>query len=206
MFIFNRILMNTFKKISFFSITAIVCLGLAASHAEAVTPTLSITQTNNNLVSVRVYGQPNMEVSLNYYVYNSQNSTSILESTGTVGLTDNNGYLSTTIDSNNYLIPSGSTVYAVVNQQQTSSVVWPKYTNNNYNNYYYYPNLESSLEVYVPARAIPNQAQVYLSEIPYTGTGIGSTIKIGLFVLGLAAWTGGLAFFLVRRKALALQK
>lgn len=44
---------------------------------------------------------------------------------------------------------------------------------------------------------------VYLTQVPYTG--MSSNIKVFLFVLGMSAWTGGLAYFLVRRKALMLK-
>ncbi|MES2437085.1 MAG: hypothetical protein V4519_03655 [Patescibacteria group bacterium] len=51
--------------------------------------------------------------------------------------------------------------------------------------------------IYVPVQQEPTT--VYLNQVPYTGS---STTNIALFMTALAAWTGGLAYFLVRRKAL----
>ncbi|MES2436694.1 MAG: SpaA isopeptide-forming pilin-related protein [Patescibacteria group bacterium] len=46
----------------------------------------------------------------------------------------------------------------------------------------------------------PNQGSgVYLSQIPYTGTG--DNFKLGLFVFGLIAWSGAVSYFLIARKA-----
>ncbi len=44
---------------------------------------------------------------------------------------------------------------------------------------------------------------VSLSSVPYTG--ISSGAKVYLFMLAMAVWTGGISFYLVRRKALALK-
>ncbi|MDQ3077140.1 MAG: hypothetical protein M3Q63_03775 [bacterium] len=45
---------------------------------------------------------------------------------------------------------------------------------------------------------------VSLDAVPYTG--ISSGAKVYLFMLAMAVWTGGISFYLVRRKALALNK
>lgn len=45
------------------------------------------------------------------------------------------------------------------------------------------------------------EATVSLTQVPYTG--VSSNAKVYLFLLAMAVWTGGISFFLVRRKALA---
>ncbi|OGM97348.1 MAG: hypothetical protein A2735_03190 [Candidatus Yanofskybacteria bacterium RIFCSPHIGHO2_01_FULL_41_21] len=101
--------------------------------AHATTPTLSVSATGSgDSVTVSVYGDPNASVTLYQqnqgYNYNTQ--------TQYLGTTNSSGYLSTTVNTNNYGITSGSSVYVVVNNQTSSSVVWP-YNYNNYNNYNY---------------------------------------------------------------------
>lgn len=45
----------------------------------------------------------------------------------------------------------------------------------------------------------PRSGGVYLSQLPYTGAS--DNLKIGLFMLGLLAWSAALAYFFVQRKA-----
>ncbi|MBA3550661.1 hypothetical protein H0W32_00435 [Patescibacteria group bacterium] len=45
---------------------------------------------------------------------------------------------------------------------------------------------------------------VSLDAVPYTG--ISSGAKVYVFMLAMVVWTGGISFYLVRRKALALNK
>ncbi|MDQ3014383.1 MAG: SpaA isopeptide-forming pilin-related protein [bacterium] len=45
----------------------------------------------------------------------------------------------------------------------------------------------------------PKSGGVYLSQLPYTGAS--DNLKIGLFMLGLLAWSAALAYFFVQRKA-----
>src|SRR3989344_5878451 len=94
--------------------------------AHATTPTLSVSATGSgDSVTVSVYGDPNASVTLYQqnqgYYYNTQ--------TQYLGTTNSSGYLSTTVNTNNYGITSGSSVYVVVNNQISSSVVWPYYGN-----------------------------------------------------------------------------
>ncbi len=116
----------------------------ASLVAQAMTPTLSVSATGSgDSVTVTVYGDPNASVTLYQqnqgYNYNTQ--------TQYLGTTNSSGYLSTTVNTNNYGITSGSSVYVMVNNQISSSVVWP-YSYNNYNNYnyggYYYGSLSLS--------------------------------------------------------------
>lgn len=120
-----------------FCVGFVLVLGLflVSQSALAMTPTLSVSATgSSDSVTVTVYGDPNASVTLYQqnqgYNYNTQ--------TQYPGTTNSSGYLSTTVNTNNYGITSGSSVYVMVNNQISSSVVWPynSYSNYNYGNCY----------------------------------------------------------------------
>lgn len=91
----------------------------------AITPTLSLYATgNNDSAQVTVNGDSYANVTLYYQRSDYGTQSSYL------GTTNSSGYFSTTVNTSNYGISSGSSVYVMVNNQQSSSVTWP------YNSYY----------------------------------------------------------------------
>ena len=104
----------------------VVGLFIVSSEALAMTPSLSIYSSGGNSVSLTVNGDPNSSVFLYYYT----NGGGSIISTA-IGSTNQNGYFSTTLDSNSFSIGQNSSVYAMVNGSQSNSVNWPSY---NYNN------------------------------------------------------------------------
>jgi hypothetical protein len=91
-------------------------------HAASV-PSLSVSSiTGSTQVQVTVYnGDPNASVTLYYPSTNSLASYNI-------GTTNASGYLLTTVDSSSRNIVVNSSVYAMVDGQQSPTVVWPNYT------------------------------------------------------------------------------
>ena len=98
---------------------------VAPAHAD-VTPTLSVAATGNgDSVQINVYGDPNQSVIL-YYI--KTGSGSQLTSIGT---TDGNGNLSTTVSSATYGIASGVPVHVTVgglNGPSSPTITWPTVT------------------------------------------------------------------------------
>lgn len=126
--------MKNLKKSVLFAFALIATFAFAG-NVSAMTPTLSLSNTGNNSVFVSVNGDANSSVTLYYnsnnYGYSMQNSL--------LGYTNYNGYFSTTLSTSNYNIASGTSVYVIVNGQQSASVSWPYntyYGGNNYNNQY----------------------------------------------------------------------
>lgn len=96
---------------------------------SAMTPTLSVSNNGNNTVFVTVYGDSNSSVNLYY------NNGYGIQSTY-LGMTNYSGYFSTSLNMSSYNITQGSSVYVMVNNQQSTSMLWPTnyYQNNNYSN------------------------------------------------------------------------
>lgn len=116
------------KKILGLVLSVFVLIGLS-NTALALSPTLSISNNGNNTVLLSVYGDANSSVNLYYNNgYGLQNSY--------LGITNYNGHFTATLNSTNYNINSNTYVYVIVNNQQSSSVIWPTnyYQNNNYTN------------------------------------------------------------------------
>jgi len=109
--------MNIYKKLVVFTFVLLVVLGFAGK-AYANVPTLYVSSTSANNVLISVTGDVNSSVTLYYNTsYGTQNTF--------LGYTNMSGYFSTTVSASSYNIPQGNYVYAVVNNQQSSSVVWP---------------------------------------------------------------------------------
>src|SRR3989344_1770688 len=88
--------------------------------ARAMTPTLSLYATGNgDAVQVTVNGDAYASVLL-YYQKSGYGWL-----TQSIGTTNSNGYISTTISTSSYGIVSGSSVRVTVNNQQSLDVVWP---------------------------------------------------------------------------------
>ena len=95
--------------------------------AQAMTPTLYLSSTTGDNVNVLVVGDANSSAVLYYTTnYGTQNRT--------IGTTNSAGLFSTVISTNSYDITSGSSVYVMVNNQQSISSVWP-YVSSSYNSY-----------------------------------------------------------------------
>ena len=102
-----------------------------APIAKAMAPTLSVSASGSgNSVQITVNGDSNASVVLYYYQANYSYTQS-----QNIGSTNYNGYFSTTVSTSSYNISSGSSVYVMVNSQQSQSVAWPYAYNNYYNNY-----------------------------------------------------------------------
>lgn len=96
---------------------------LGANLAFAATPTLSVMSASGQYFQINVTGDANYPVTLYYYPTNSSSlSSSVL------GNTTSSGTFTTTVAPTSYNIPSGSSVYVIVNGQQSPSVVWPYYS------------------------------------------------------------------------------
>lgn len=86
---------------------------------KASSPTLSISVVSNDAVQLTGYGDANAPVVL--YYPNHQNTIQSQYITST----NSNGYFSIVLSRYAYNINPGSYVYVVVNNQQSSSVIWP---------------------------------------------------------------------------------
>ncbi|HAU07488.1 MAG: Alpha-L-rhamnosidase [Candidatus Yanofskybacteria bacterium GW2011_GWF1_44_227] len=112
------------KNTAVFLLILVVITGGIFSNsliASASVPTLSINPTGSgDSVQISVYGDANSSVVLYY-----QQSGYYSVQSQYIGSTNYSGYLSTTINKSTYNINSGSSVYVVVNNQQSSSANWP---------------------------------------------------------------------------------
>ncbi|MDB5204591.1 MAG: hypothetical protein JWP09_619 [Candidatus Taylorbacteria bacterium] len=121
---------HTYKYPLIISVFAIIALFLPfLSVKAAVTPTFALANGNNSIVSISLNADPNAQVLLYYYPNNASNPSST-----NIGTTDSSGNLNTTLNSYNYSIPSGSSVYVIVNGQQSQAKTWPNYSNNGNSN------------------------------------------------------------------------
>ncbi len=102
---------------------ALVAVFMPAGTAFAMTPTLSVSSYgSNSQIQVTVNGDQNQNIQLYYY---SPAGSSNLVNAGTIGTTNASGYFSTILNANSYNIPSGTTVFVIVNGQQSTTSVWP---------------------------------------------------------------------------------
>ena len=113
--------------IAIFALSASAVFSAIPSTAEAATPTLAFASSGVNLVLVSVYGDPNQAVNLYYYNV----GTTLINSVGSIGTTNSSGYFSNTISGTAYNIPSGASVYVVVNGQQSTTTLWPSVAGGN---------------------------------------------------------------------------
>lgn len=88
------------------------------SVAHAMTPSFYISSSGGDSVTVNVTGDANSNIIL-YYNLNS------LIQTRTLGITNSIGTFSTVISTSSYGITPGSSVYVLVNNQQSLASVWP---------------------------------------------------------------------------------
>jgi Putative peptidoglycan binding domain len=101
--------------------TAMTALTLiAAPFVHAATPTLSLSNVGGDSVQMTVSADPNASVMFYYNI----GSSSGMQVT-TLGTTNSSGGFSMTVSSASYSINSGSSVYVIVNGQQSSMQSWP---------------------------------------------------------------------------------
>lgn len=110
-------------KLSLKSIIFLVLFGLLFGGvfvAQAITPTLSLSTTDNgNSVQLTINGDSNANVFFYYQdIYSGLQSQYI-------GTTNSYGYFSTTINKSTYNINTSSYVYVMVNNQQSELMAWP---------------------------------------------------------------------------------
>ena len=122
--IFGLAGVKQFCKTALLGVFAVAVFGLLAPKAFAMTPTLSVYSNGNNSVQITVNGDSNSSVLLYYYPSYSGSITST-----NIGSTNQNGYFSTTVNSNVYNMQQNSSVYVLVNGSQSNTIAWP------YNNY-----------------------------------------------------------------------
>ena len=109
--------MKIFKKLLIFSFIIIGFLAFSP-NAFATVPTLYISGSGGDSVNISVTGDVNSSVVL-YYNLNYSSQTRVL------GNTNNAGYFSATVSTSSYGVTPGSSVYILINGQQSSSYVWP---------------------------------------------------------------------------------
>lgn len=119
----NQTMYQKVKKLLFkpYFIAFFFALVFIPARTEAVTPSLSVYSTSNNVVQMTVQGDPNAQINLYYY----QLGSNLLSNPVNIGTTNSSGYFSTSVAQGTYGIPGGTTVYVTVNGQQSSNVVWP---------------------------------------------------------------------------------
>lgn len=113
--------------IAVFMLSASAVFGAIPSTVEAATPTLAFASSGANTVVISVNGDPNQAVNLYYYNV----GTTLINSVGSIGTTNSSGYFSNTISGTAYNIPSGASVYVVVNGQQSTTTLWPSVAGGN---------------------------------------------------------------------------
>ena len=96
---------------------------ISPSLASADQASLSVSSLSADAVQVvAIGGSPNAAVYL-HYISNSTIKTI------KIGTTDSRGYLTTTVSSGDYHIMGGVQVYAIIDGQQSTTVIWPNYAN-----------------------------------------------------------------------------
>ncbi len=112
------------KIIYIFGVVGLVVSMASIDRADAaLVPSMSLSPTTGtSQVQITVYNaDPNMSVTL-YYPSNSAYTSR------NIGTTNNNGYLTTMVDSSSYGIAASAPVYVMVNSQQSPTNTWPNYT------------------------------------------------------------------------------
>jgi len=107
---------------------AFAFLALATS-ANAMTPTLSIYSSGNNMATITV---SNADVNASVVLYYNTPSYSGIQS-AYLGMTNYSGYLTTSVTSTQYNVTSGSSVYVMVNGYQSQFYAWPYQGGSTYN-------------------------------------------------------------------------
>ncbi|MBM3257491.1 MAG: peptidoglycan-binding protein [Candidatus Liptonbacteria bacterium] len=93
---------------------------MVGGNAYAATPTVTLTNTTGDQVQLVINGDPNMGATLRYNIGGASG-----DSLASLGITDSNGALTTTISSIAYGINPASQVYVLVNGQQSTTQTWP---------------------------------------------------------------------------------
>lgn len=112
--------MKKFLTINTAAIAGVSLAGmLLATSAYAMTPTLSLSDQGNGVVTVSVQADPNYNVMFYYNVGSTSGGSA------TLGVTNASGYFSTTVSASSYNIIAGDNVYVIVNGQQSVMQAWP---------------------------------------------------------------------------------
>ncbi len=106
-------------KIYLYSLPLLLIGFIGSNIAYAATPTLSLSSSGSDIQISVTGGDPNASVFF-YYNINSPSGKSIT----TVGATDNNGSFSAKINSSLYGVDTGSSIYVIVNGQQSATQTW----------------------------------------------------------------------------------
>jgi hypothetical protein len=151
------------KVITVFGIT-LFALAAGVPYANAaITPILTLSNYQNNNSTV--------QISVNADAYAQVNLYSNGSFMGSIGYTDNNGNLYTTLNGGYYSIPANSYLYVVVDGVASPTVSWPY--NNGYNNYAPYPTN------YYPQYQYPSYQATTLSQNTlYLNAGQSSSVSI----------------------------
>ncbi|TSC60464.1 MAG: hypothetical protein LiPW15_342 [Parcubacteria group bacterium LiPW_15] len=108
------------KKIIVFAVLFASIGSFGTLSAYAMTPTLSMSSTSGDSVQINVVGDANSGVMFYYNI----GSSSGMQVT-TLGTTNSSGTFTTTISGAAYGVNSGSSVYVLVNSQQSAMQTWP---------------------------------------------------------------------------------
>jgi hypothetical protein len=112
--------MKTYKKLAILCLV-IFSLTFSTCRVEAATPTLSLFATGSgDSVTISVTGDSNSNV----IFYYSTTTGSGLQNR-IIGSTNMYGNFSAVISTSSYGITPGNSVYVIVNNQQSSSLIWP---------------------------------------------------------------------------------
>lgn len=112
------------KKIIFnlFIILVFLFVFLTSGQIAKATSTLELVNTSLDAVRIEATGEPNTSVKLYFLPTGASTLTSL-----TLGSTDNDGNFSTLISSGGYGIPATSPVYVRIDDEQSSTMLWPSY-------------------------------------------------------------------------------
>lgn len=117
--------MKNVKVIKYIAASVIMAAILSMSVAVyAAAPTLTLTSASGDSVKIEITGNPNASVMLYYNVATTNGLR-----TQSLGTTNADGKLSTTVSTAGYNAVPGSWSYVIINNEQSAMVVWPYTTN-----------------------------------------------------------------------------
>jgi len=152
------------------ALALVLVFGATTGQAFAATPTLSVTTTGNNTIQLTVYGDSNSSVALYYYPQGTYYYTSA-QSVGVIGDTNSSGYFTATLSASTYAIAANSSVYVIVNGQQSTTATWPSVSSIVCNGSYVGSSCCNNTSVVYPYNSSCCNSGVYNGAYPYNTTG-----------------------------------
>ncbi len=138
----EKFLAKKIQRASTFILAALLSFWFVAPSAQAAsTPVLSLTATSANTTQITVTGDAYSNVQILYYQDKATVPSAITNGASTpngvstvIGTTDSRGYFSLTVNNSSYGIPAASSVYTIVNGQQSAFQAWPSSYSGGYTN------------------------------------------------------------------------